>query len=154
MLGFFKKKEDSEQKLDAFMGEAWLSLADRLTSPDYYQEPPPSDAKVGAVEIDGKRCDACGLCVRICPSKTLILKERDKPLKKGKRTITKVMSMPEVPECLSCGDCAAICPNDAIQVSQRIIFGSSLFKTINKGPLSLPRLFNEDKKGSDRDKLL
>lgn len=127
---------------DNYMGEEWLSPLDRIQIPDYYKPNP--EAQGGEIEIIEERCDACGLCVRICPSDTLVLKRRSVPLKKGKRKITKVMSMSEEPECVACGDCAAICPNDACYVSKQMKMNYSIFKTINRGPLSLPRLFNEE----------
>ncbi len=135
MFSIFKKDEDE------YIGAQWLSLFDRLYIPDYYAPNP--DAQLGRIKIVEERCDGCGLCVRICPTKTLIMTPRSKPLKKGKRTISKVMSMQEEPMCISCGDCVAVCPNDACFVAQRMKMPRSKFKTINKGPLSLPRLFND-----------
>ena len=127
---------------DDYKGEEWLSLTDRFHIPDYYKTD--VDAQGGEIEIIEERCDACGLCVRICPADTLELKGRRKPMTKGKRRITKVMTMSEEQECVACGDCAAICPNDACYVSKQVKMTYSLFKTLNKGPLSLPRLFNEE----------
>ena len=128
-------------KKDDYRGEEWMSLFDRLYLPDYYQ--PNAHAQGGEIEVIEKLCDACGLCVRICPADTLVIKDRSKPLKKGKKTITRVMSMTEEPQCVACGDCAAICPNDACYVSKKVQMDTSIFKTINRGPLSLPRLFND-----------
>ena len=136
MFGFLKKKEDE------YIGEEWMSTFDRIYIPDFYGEMNPL-AQLGAIEIVEERCDACGLCIKICPSDTLVLKNRTRPLKKGKRKTKKVMAMSEEPQCVACGDCAAICPNDACRVSKPMRMSKSIFKTINKGPLSLPRLFNK-----------
>ncbi len=136
MFGLFGKKEDE------YFGEEWLSNSDRLYIPDYYGEMNPL-AQLGAIEVVEERCDACGLCVKICPGDTLVLKTRSKPIKKGKKKITRVMSMAEDPQCVACGDCAAICPNSACRVSKPMRMSTSIFKTVNKGPLALPRLFNE-----------
>jgi len=129
------------EKEDRYLGEEWMTLADRFDIPHYYK--PNADAQIGEVHILEDRCDACGLCIRICPCSTLLLKDRSKPVKKSGSTVTQVMAMTDEPECVACGACAAICPNDACFVSKQVKMARSLFKTINKGPLSLPRLFNK-----------
>ena len=118
------------RRKDDYKGEEWMSLADRFFIPDYYKPNP--DAQGGEIEIIEERCDACGLCVRICPADTLVLKSREVPITKGKRRITKVMAMSEEPECIACGDCAAICPNEACTVTKPVKMPHSLFKTINR----------------------
>ncbi len=52
--------------------------------------------------IDPERCTGCGLCVRVCPSRTISLQG-------GKAVVTGDRS-------LSCGHCAAVCPVGAITV--------------------------------------
>ena len=136
VFNIFGKKEDD------YIGEEWMSLYDRFYIPDYYG-PEVDTSAGGAIEIMAERCDACGLCVRVCPSATLVLKPRLTPMHKGKRRITKVMAMSEEPQCVAVGDCAAICPNDACYVSRQMKMDKSIFKTINKGPLAMPRLFND-----------
>jgi len=137
----FKFRRKSEEE---YQGEEWLTRFDRFHVPDYYEDPPIEQAQGGEVGILDERCDGCGLCVRICPSKTLLLVPRPGgPVKRGKKTLRQVMRMDEDPECIACGDCAAICPNDACLVTKSVKMDISLFKTINKYELSLPRLFNE-----------
>ena len=131
------------RRKEGYSGEEWMSLRDRFTIPDYYRTDPEGGG--GEVAILEERCDGCGLCVRICPADTLVLKPRSKPIRKGKRRITQVMAMADEPECVACGDCAGICPNEACHVSKPVKFEYSMFKTINKGPVSLPRLFNDAK---------
>ncbi len=52
--------------------------------------------------INSELCNGCGLCLTVCPSGTLTLKQ-------GKATVTGN-------ESLGCGHCAAICPTGAITV--------------------------------------
>jgi nitroreductase/NAD-dependent dihydropyrimidine dehydrogenase PreA subunit len=52
--------------------------------------------------IDAARCTGCGICVEVCPSRTLSLQE-DKAAVTGDR-------------CLGCDHCAACCPTGAIGV--------------------------------------
>jgi len=132
-----------------YQGDEWMTRRDRFHIPNYYE--PNESAQGGEVEIRDDRCDGCGLCVRICPSKTLVLAPRPGgTVRRGKRSVRQVMRMKEVPECIACGDCAAICPNEACFVTKPVKMEVSLFKTLNRGPLSLPRLFNEEE---DRRKI-
>jgi nitroreductase/Pyruvate/2-oxoacid:ferredoxin oxidoreductase delta subunit len=53
--------------------------------------------------IDGNKCVGCGLCVKVCPSRTLAMQS-------GKAVVSGDRS-------LSCGHCVAVCPVDAIRVT-------------------------------------
>jgi len=55
-----------------------------------------------ATQIDEARCNGCGLCVKICPSRTLSMIN-------GRAKVTGTTS-------LHCGHCAAICPTGAVTV--------------------------------------
>ena len=44
--------------------------------------------------------------------------------------------------CASCGACQAICPQEAVTVTRKTEF-IGMFKTLRRGPLSKPRLFEE-----------
>jgi len=53
--------------------------------------------------IDPELCDGCGLCVRVCPSRTLSLVQ-------GRALVSGTRS-------LGCGHCAAVCPRGAVRVA-------------------------------------
>ncbi|GAB7079203.1 nitroreductase family protein [Megalodesulfovibrio paquesii] len=53
--------------------------------------------------VDQERCTGCGLCVRVCPSRTLRMVE-------GKARVVGRAS-------IQCGHCQAVCPADAITVT-------------------------------------
>lgn len=61
----------------------------------------------GIIEIDKKRCIGCELCVRICPSEALELKN-----KKAEYFVEK---------CTFCGFCARICPVGAIKITKKYL---------------------------------
>jgi nitroreductase/NAD-dependent dihydropyrimidine dehydrogenase PreA subunit len=52
--------------------------------------------------IDHDSCNGCGLCVQVCPSKTITMLN-------GKAVVTGTYS-------IACGHCEAVCPVDAIRV--------------------------------------
>ncbi len=54
-------------------------------------------------KIDSGRCTGCGLCVQVCPARTLSL-QNDKAVVTGDRS-------------LNCGHCEAVCPTGAITVA-------------------------------------
>lgn len=60
-------------------------------------------------KIVSKKCVGCGLCVKWCPTDSLILrdrKERELPLSELKQST-----------CTGCGECVVTCPHEAIKIS-------------------------------------
>jgi len=89
-------------------------------------------AVLGAIEVDRDRCIGCGLCVRACPGDSLVLDEHKRPVPNGEVELT----------CAACGACMAICPQEAIRVTRKMEL-VGMFKTLRRGPLAMPRLFEE-----------
>ena len=89
-------------------------------------------AVLGAIEVDRERCVGCGLCVRACPGDALMLDEDQRPVPNSEVELT----------CASCGACMAICPEECVTVVRKTTF-TGKFKTLRRGPLAKPRLFDE-----------
>ena len=69
-------------------------------------------AKVfGAVEIDGKRCKGCNLCVVACPTHVLALQAKEVN-DRGYRYA--YAANPDA--CVGCTSCSAVCPDACIEV--------------------------------------
>jgi Pyruvate/2-oxoacid:ferredoxin oxidoreductase delta subunit len=71
---------------------------------------------LGTSFVSDKRCNACGLCVRSCPSRNISFKKIfSRELYWGWK-------------CLGCNRCINVCPRSAIQVSWLILALHSLFQ--------------------------
>lgn len=62
--------------------------------------------KVFPFFIDQDKCNGCGICIKLCPEKSLIMNEKKNiPLRNEK--------------CSLCNRCFAFCPSNAIQIGNR-----------------------------------
>lgn len=66
--------------------------------------------------IDKSACIRCGECAKICPPKTMKLKDKNYPKLKNLN-------------CIRCWCCAEVCPKNAIHKSRRPLLGKILLKT-------------------------
>ncbi|MBN2331650.1 MAG: nitroreductase family protein [Deltaproteobacteria bacterium] len=73
--------------------------------------------------IDPERCNGCGRCVTVCPSRAISLVN-------GKAAITGERSF-------ACGHCAAVCPTDAIRIADLDDQATS-FRTFSQDDCWLP----------------
>jgi 2-oxoglutarate ferredoxin oxidoreductase subunit delta len=64
--------------------------------------------------IDALRCKGCGLCIHVCPKKTLELS--DKVNKKGYTPV--FQARPE--DCVQCTACCLMCPEVAITIEETV----------------------------------
>jgi MinD superfamily P-loop ATPase len=58
--------------------------------------------------IEREKCDGCGLCVRVCSIKAVVL-------------VNNVIEIIETEECNWCAQCEAVCPTGAISCAFEIV---------------------------------
>ncbi len=87
-----------------------------------------TDMTMGAVLIDQDKCNGCKICTFACAASCLEVVDK------------KCRMVTDLPVCISCGDCVAICPNEAIQITDYIMF-NRFFKYIDRGKPEMPRKF-------------
>jgi DNA-directed RNA polymerase subunit D len=85
---------------------------------------------VPRIRIDGKRCDACGQCVRICPKGVLRIDG-------SKLVVANEMA------CTLCMDCVRACPISPPPIAVTWDRTSFIFKVRSVGSLSPERIFKE-----------
>ena len=89
-----------------------------------------ADVSMGIVVADDDACTGCNLCVETCPGSALTLT--------GKHQVRMIST--DFAPCVSCGDCVAICQPGALSIERPHVYGG-FFKTLHRGPMSLPRRF-------------
>ena len=106
----------------------YLKLWEKYWVSDYWSK----GCVVGDIDVDHDKCIGCGVCVKICPGRTLELDENKHPVYRDPSRIS----------CFACGACVAICSEQAIELVQKMEL-TGIFKPLRRGPLSMPRLFEE-----------
>ena len=89
------------------------------------------------IELDPKRCDACGDCVNICPRRVLE--------KSGDEIV-----IANLLECVLCKDCVRICPKDPPAIKVNGNRNSFIFYIESTGVLPIERIISEALKIYDK----
>ena len=89
------------------------------------------------IELDPKRCDACGDCVNICPRKVLE--------KSGDKIV-----IANLLECVLCKDCVRICPKNPPAIKVNGNQNSFIFYIESTGVLPIERIISEALKIYDK----
>jgi len=64
----------------------------------------------GAIVVDSEKCKGCGVCVAVCPTKTISLAKEVN----GKGYHYALMAQTDT--CIGCANCATVCPDTVITV--------------------------------------
>ncbi|MGE4357923.1 MAG: RnfABCDGE type electron transport complex subunit B [Candidatus Omnitrophota bacterium] len=72
--------------------------------------------------IDEEKCTACGLCIKACPKKIIVLKPKDKKIYVMCRSLDKGALVSKYCKngCIGCLKCEKACPTHAIQVKDNL----------------------------------
>lgn len=65
------------------------------------------------VTVNEERCKGCGLCVRACPKKIVVL-SKTKLNSKGYHPA----QVTEMASCIACASCARTCPDAVIEIEK------------------------------------
>ncbi|MFQ6063871.1 MAG: DNA-directed RNA polymerase subunit D [Candidatus Bathyarchaeia archaeon] len=98
------------------------------------------------IEIDKKRCDACGKCVDICPKRVLA-------------KVNKKIEVRNINECTLCQDCIDVCPEEPPAIKVEADKQTFIFDIESTGALPVERIVLEatniiDKKSQEFTKEL
>lgn len=62
------------------------------------------------VKIDRELCKGCGLCVRSCPRRLLVISKQINSMGFNTPVVT------DITKCSGCASCAIVCPDCAIEI--------------------------------------
>lgn len=96
-----------------------------------------SDESIKVLDYDYKKCNGCGICVTLCPTKALQLG----PVIEIATGLDAPPVLIDLEACVFCGMCAAFCPVDAYKMT----VGENDYKGLDEYPHLLSRAEPNDK---------
>ncbi|MCX8130674.1 MAG: NADH-quinone oxidoreductase subunit NuoB [Clostridia bacterium] len=102
---------------------------------DYPKKPVNSKSITGKPEIDMGRCDACGECVKRCPSSALQLEtDKNKTKKVTENNAISTLSL-NLDECIFCSLCSDVCNKNAITMTNNFELAEYDRESLRKTPV-------------------
>ncbi|MGK5091170.1 4Fe-4S dicluster domain-containing protein [Deltaproteobacteria bacterium TL4] len=115
----------------------FLKRTERWNFPDYDDA---KDMHTGEVTFDEKKCNRCGVCVSICPGRSLSI-DKHKDKKDPESIPFLVYNAPGVSLCVACGCCLAACTSDAITIQNGFEAGYYFRKLHQTKDFALPKRY-------------